>query len=110
MHDKELAEREARELRRLRNRHWVGPRFALDEAAAVDRSGAMSSAAPVQAALSRHDRAIGYLVGGRDYHDRMRTETFAREVMERSEELTRDWNSQVERASEEGVHVIYTDG
>ena len=62
--DKDLAEREARDLRRLRNRHWVGPRFALDEAAAVDRSGAMSSAAPVQAALSRLGRAIGYLVGG----------------------------------------------
>ena len=29
--DKELAERQARELRRLRNRHWVGPRFALGE-------------------------------------------------------------------------------
>ena len=108
--DKELAEREARELRRLRNRHWVGPRFASDEAAAVDRSGAMSSAAPVQAALSRLGRAIGYLVGGRDYHDRMRTETFAREVLERSEELKRDWNRQVERAAEDGVHVIYTDG
>ena len=108
--DKELAEREARELRRLRNRHWVGPRFALDEAAAVDRSGAMSSAAPVQAALSRLGRAIGYLVGGRDYHDRMRAATFAREVLERSEELKRGWNRQVERAAEDGVHVIYTDG
>ena len=43
----------ARELRRLQNRHWVGPRFALDEAAAVDHARAMSSAAPVQAALSR---------------------------------------------------------
>ena len=40
----------------------------------------------------------------------MRTETFAREVLERSEELKRDWNHQVERAAEEGVHVIYTDG
>ena len=106
----ELAERKARELRRLRNRHWVGPRFALDEAAAVDRSGAMSSAAPVQAALSRLGRAIGYLVGGRDYHDRMRTATFAREVLQRSQVLKRDWNRQVERAAEEGVHVIYTDG
>ena len=108
--DKELAERKERELRRLRNRHWVGPRFALDEAAAVDRSGAMSSAAPVQAALTHLGSAIGYLVGGRDYHDRMRTATFAREVLERSEELKRDWNRQVERAAEEGVHVIYTDG
>ena len=107
---KELAERKARELRCLQNRHWVGPRFALHEAAAVDRSGAMSSAAPVQAALSRLGRAIGYLVGGRDYHDRMRTATFAREALEHSGELKRDWNRLVERAAEEGVHVIYTDG
>ena len=76
----------------------------------MDRSGAMSSAAPVQAALSRLGRAIGYLVGGRDYHDRLRTATFAREVLQRSEELKRDWNRQVDRAAEEGVHVIYTDG
>ena len=64
----------------------------------------------MQAALSRLGRAIGYLVGGRDYHDRMRTATFAREVLERSQVLKRDWNRQVERAAEEGVHVIYTDG
>ena len=108
--DKELAEREARELRRLQNRHWVGPRFALDETAAVDQARAMSSAAPVQAAFSRLGHAIGHLVGGRDYHDRLRTATFAREVLERSGELKRDWNRQVERAAEEGIHVIYTDG
>ena len=47
---------------------------------------------------------------GQDYHDRLRTATFAREALERSEELKRDWNRQVERAAEEGVHVIYTDG
>ena len=108
--DKELAERKARELRRLQNRHWVGPRFALDDADAVDRARVMSGAAPVQAAFSRLGRAIGHLVGGRDYHDRLRTATFAREGLERSEELKRDWNRQVERAAEEGVHVIYTDG
>ena len=109
--DKELAEREARELRRLQNRHWVGPRFASDDGDTPDRAQAMSSGGvPVRAALSRLGCAIGYLVGGRDYHDRMRTETFAREVLERSEELKRDWNRQVERAAEEGVHVIYTDG
>ena len=51
--DKELAERKARELRRLQNRHWVGPRFALDEAAAPDPARAMfSGTAPVRAALS----------------------------------------------------------
>ena len=108
--DKELAEREARELRRLRNRHWVGPRFALDEAAAVDRSGAMSSGAPVQAALSRLGRAIGYLVGGQDYQNRLRDARFAQQALERAGKLKRDWNRQVDRAAEEGVHVIYTDG
>ena len=47
--DKELAERQAREIRRLRNRHWVGPRFALDDGTALDAARAMSSgAAPVQ--------------------------------------------------------------
>ena len=55
-------------------------------------------------------RTIGHLVGGQDYHDRLRTATFAREALERSEELKRDWNRQVERAAEEGVHIIYTDG
>ena len=69
-----------------------------------------SGAAPVRAALSRFGHAIGHLVGGQDYHDRLRTETFAREALERSEELKRDWNRQVDRAAEEGVHVIYTDG
>ena len=109
--DAELAEREARELRRLQNRHWVGPRFALDEAAAVDPARAMSSsAAPVRTAFSRLGRAIGHLVGGRDYHDRFRTATFAREVLKRAEVLKRDWNRLVDRAAEEGVHVIYTDG
>ena len=109
--DEELAEREARELRRQRFLHLAGPRFALDDADAPDRARAMSSGgAAVQAALSRLGRAIGYLVGGRDYHDRLRTATFAREALERSEELKRDWNRQVERAAEKGVHVIYTDG
>ena len=107
---KELAERQAREQRRLQNRHWVGPRFALDDADAVDRARAMSGAAPVQAAFSRFGRTVGHLVGGQGYHDRLRTATFAREGLERSEQLKRDWNRQVDRAAEEGVHVIYTDG
>ena len=109
--DEELAEREARELRRQRFRHLAGPRFASDDGAAPDPARAMSpGAAPVRAALSRFGRAIGHLVGGRDYHDRLRTATFAREVLERSEELKRDWNRLVDRAAEGGVHVIYTDG
>ena len=109
--DKELAERQAREIRRLRNRHWVGPRFALDDGTALDAARAMSSgAAPVQAALSGLGRAIGYLVGGQNYHDRLQDARFAQQALERSGELKRDWNRQVDRAAEEGVHVIYTDG
>ena len=109
--DKELAEREARELRRLRFRHLAGPRFASDDGAGPDPARAMSTGgAPVRAAFSRFGHAIGHLVGGQDYHDRLRTATFAREALERSGELKRDWNRQVERAAEEGVHVIYTDG
>ena len=109
--DKELTERKARELRRQRFLHMAGPRFALDDGATPDPARAMSSsAAPVRAALSRFGRAIGHLVGGQDYHDRLRTATFAREALERSEELKRDWNRQVDRAAEEGVHVIYSDG
>ena len=109
--DKELAEREARELRRQRFLHLAGPRFASDDGGTPDPARAMPpGGAPVRAALSRFGRAIGHLVGGQDYHDRMRTATFAREVLERSGKLKRDWNRQVERAAEEGVHVIYTDG
>ena len=109
--DKELTERQARELRRQQNRHWVGPRFALDDGTAQDAARAMSSGgAPVQAALSGLGRAIGYFVGGQNYHDRLQDARFARQALERAEELKRDWNRQVERAAEEGVHVIYTDG
>ena len=108
--DKELAERQARELRRLQNRHWVGPRFAsVDDAPDPGQVGTIG-AEPVRTAFSRFGRAVGHLVGGQGYHDRMRTATFAREALERSEELKRDWNRQVERAAEDGVHVIYTDG
>ena len=108
--DKELAERQARELRRLQNRHWVGPRFASVDGAPVPGQVGTIGAEPVRAAFSRLGRAVGHLVGGRDYHDRLRTATFAREVLQRSQVLKRDWNRQVERAAEDGVHVIYTDG
>ena len=109
--DKELAERKARELRRQRFLHLAGPRFASDDGGTPDPARAMPpGGAPVRAALSRFGRAIGHLIGGQDYHDRMRTATFAREALERSGKLKRDWNRQVERAAEEGVHVIYADG
>ena len=108
--DKELAERQARELRRLQNRHWVGPRFASVDGAPDPGQAGTTGAEPVRAAFSRFGRAVGHLVGGQGYHDRLRTATFAREVLQRSQVLKRDWNRQVERAAEEGVHVIYTDG
>ena len=108
--DKELAERQARELRRLQNRHWVGPRFASVDGAPDPGQAGTTGAEPVRTAFSRFGRAVGHLVGGQGYHDRLRTATFAREALEQSEELKRDWNRQVDRAAEEGVHVIYTDG
>ena len=108
--DKERAERQARELRRLQNRHWVGPRFASVDGAPDPGQAGTTGAEPVRAAFSRFGRAVGHVVGGQGYHDRLRTATFAREVLERSQVLKRDWNRQVERAAEEGVHVIYTDG
>ncbi len=65
--EKELAEREARELRRHRFRHLAGPRFASDDGAGPDPARDMSTgAAPVRAALSRLGRAIGHLVGGQE--------------------------------------------
>ena len=108
--DEELAERQARELRRLQNRHWAGPRFASVDGAPDPGQAGTTGAEPVRAAFSRFGRAVGHLVGGQGYHDRLRTATFAREVLQRSQVLKRDWNRQVERAAEEGVHVIYTDG
>ena len=108
--DKELAERQARELRRLQNRHWVGPRFASVDGAPDPGQVGTIGAEPVQTAFSRFGRAVGHLVGGQGYHDRLRTATFEREFLQRSQVLKRDWNRQVERAAEDGVHVIYTDG
>ena len=108
--DKELAERQARELRRLQNRHWVGPRFASVDGAPDPGQVGTIGAEPVRAAFSRFGRAVGYLVGGQDYQNRLRDARFAQQALERAGKLKRDWNRQVERAAEDGVHVIYTDG
>ena len=99
-----LARREAREQRRRARRMSAGLSFAADpdiDAAEVD---------PVReaSALSRLGHAVGRLVGGADYEDRMQTEAYKREALERWKELKRNWNRQVKRAVEEGVHVIYT--
>ena len=108
--DKELAEREARELRRQRSRHLDGPGSHWMMALRRTRRGPCppaprlyeryfpASAAP--SATSSADRTSMIGCGPRP----------SRGVLERSKELKRDWNRQVERAAEEGVHVIYTDG
>ena len=66
--------------------------------------------APMRAALSGLGHAVGRLVGGADYEDRLRTEACRQEALERAKQAKRDWNRLVERAVGEGVHVIYTDG
>ena len=50
-------------------------------------------------------RALSWLM-----RERVLTQTYKREALERWKELKRDWNRQVKRAMVEGVHVIYTDG
>ena len=109
--DEELAlsRREAREQRRLARRASAGLMFATDpdlDAAEADPA----REAPARAALSRLGHVAGRLVGGADYEDRMRTEAYRRQALERSKQAMQKWNRQVERAVKEGVHVIYTDG
>ena len=106
--DEELARsrREARQQRRLARRVSAGLMFEADP----DVGAAEAEPAREAPALSRLGHAFGRLVGGADYEDRMRTETYRREALERWKELKRDWNRQVKRAVEEGVHVIYTKG
>ena len=62
--DKELVERKERDLRRLQNRHWVGPRFASVDGAPDPGQVGTIGAEPVRAAFSRFGRAMGHLVGG----------------------------------------------
>ena len=103
-----LAERKARE-QRLLARASARLMFAVDsQVDAAEADPALE--APARAALSRLGHAVGRLVGGADYEDRVRTETYRREALERSEQAMRQWNRQVGRAVEEGVHVIHTDG
>ena len=109
--DEELAQaqRRAREQRRLAQEVSARLTFAADPD--VDPAEAdPAREAPVRAALSRLGHTVGRLVGGADYEDRLRTEAYRREALERSKQAKRDWNRLVERAVEEGVHVIYTDG
>ena len=86
--------------------HWM--MRTLGRIRARDMS---TGAAPVQAAFSRLGRAVGHLVGGpglpRSAADR---DLRAGGSGATREELKRDWNRLVERAAEEGVHVIHTDG
>ena len=98
--------RDAREQRRLDRRVSAGLMFAADP----DVAAAQAEAPREAPALSRLGHAVGRLVGGAEYEDRMQTESYRREALERWRELKRDWNRQVKRAVKEGVHVIHTDG
>ena len=100
--DEELARHKARE-QPERVRHSAGLKFAVDE-------GADPARADTPGVLSMLRHAIGRIAGGADYDDRMQTEMYTRQALERWETLKRDWNRQVEQADREGVHVIYTDG
>ena len=109
--DEELAQarREAREQRRLAR--WESALLMFAAAPDVDAAEAdPAREVPARAVLSRLGHAVGRLVGGADYEDWVKTETYRREALERSKQVKRDWNRLVERAVEEGVHVIYTDG
>ena len=106
--DEALAERRDRELRHQLMRGMAGPRFAAIPE--IPDPAAAESNAPVKAALSRLGRGAAGLVGGAEYHDRMRSQTIAGEALERAQALKRDWNRLVDRAEDEGVHVLYSDG
>ena len=106
--DEALAARRDRELRRQRMRGMAGPRFA--SVAEIPGPAAAEGSAPVRAALSRLGRGVAGLVGGAEYHDRMRSQTLARNALERAQALKREWNRLVDRAEDEGVHVLYSDG
>ena len=77
---------------------WTG-RGPCPPAACLCGRRSPASAAPLATSSAGRTTTIG-----------CGTATFAREVLQRSEELKRDWNRQVDRAAEEGIHVIYTDG
>ena len=103
--DKKIAARKARK-RRERATEWSRLRFADEPAgAAVEAKPQAGSTneVPEWAQTSRSRRALG--------RDRQATiERSSAASLERWQRLKRQWNRQLERAEEQGVHIIYTKG
>ncbi len=108
--DEELArsKREAREQRR-----WAQAQtrllFATDPA--PDAAAAEPAReTPVRAVLSRLGHAAGLAFGGEAYRREIEIEGYERNALERTKQPMLEWNHLVERAMEEGAHVIHMDG
>ena len=108
--DEELAqaEREARERRK-----WAQAQtrlmFATDPAPDAAEAHPAQEA-PVRAVLSRLGHAAGLAFGGEAYRREIEIEGYKRNAVERTKQPMLEWNRLVERAMEEGVHVIHMDG
>ena len=108
--DEELAraKREAREQRR-----WARAQtrllFSTDPAPDAAEADPAREA-PVRAVLSRLGHAAGLAFGGEAYRREIETEGYERNALERTKQPMLEWNRLVQRAMEEGVHVIHMDG
>ena len=60
--------------------------------------------------LSRLGHAAGLAIGGEAYRRQIEIEGFERKALVRTKQPMLEWNRRVERAMEEGVHVIQSDG
>ena len=86
--------------------HWM-------TAAAPDRGGRAMSSQPIACAerLSLPGSAAPSAISSAGRTTKIGCGCAVRAAgLERAGKLKRDWNRQVERAAEEGVHIIYTDG
>ena len=100
--DRKIAARKAR-ARRERATEWSRLRFADEPSAAATakpRAGTTNEV-PEWAQTSRPRRAL-------DRDGQAGFERSGAASLERWQRLKRDWNRQLERAGEQGVHVIYT--
>ena len=102
------AKREARERRRWAQAQ-TGLMFATDPASGVAEAD-RAREAPVRPVLSRLGHVAGLAFGGEAYRRQIEIEGHERNALERTKQPMREWNRLVERAVEEGVHVIHTDG
>ena len=106
--DEELAQakRETREQRR-----WAQAQTRLMFSTDPDAAEAdPAREATVRAVLSRLGHAAGHAFGGEAYRREIEIEGYKRNALERTKQPMLEWNRLVERAMEEGVHVIHMDG